>query len=219
MAQEAERLNRSFRLQEQYCKDRSALQVRLRALSVPSDRNRSPRERPRGWYLGGSGSGEVVEALGRLEGINQDIRGRLGRSTSPYPRGPWTHHLHPGGRCGGGGDHGWGGSGSTCGVLSRFGTPRAKIGYPLMSLTIGCGRHISGPPGIRAEVVSLGVPQTGKIIEVKRRLSGSFFFDLRGLGGFVWGCMGRSDVSGALVVLTDMAKSDLKLFCALCHAK
>ena len=69
MAQEAKRLSRSFRLQEQYCKDRSALQVRLRALSVPSDRNRSPRERPRGWYLGGSGSGEVVEALERLEGI------------------------------------------------------------------------------------------------------------------------------------------------------
>ena len=69
MAQEAKHLSRSFRLQEQYCKDRSALQVRLRALSVPSVRNRSPRERPRGWYLGGSGSGEVVEALERLEGI------------------------------------------------------------------------------------------------------------------------------------------------------
>ena len=49
--------------------DRSALQVRLRASSVPSDCNRSPRGRPRGWYLGGSGSGEVVEALERLEGI------------------------------------------------------------------------------------------------------------------------------------------------------
>ena len=49
--------------------DRSALQVRLRALSVPSDRNRSPRGRPRGCYHGGSGSGEAVEALGRSEGI------------------------------------------------------------------------------------------------------------------------------------------------------
>ena len=64
-----------------------------------------------------------------------------------------------------------------------------------------------------------GVPQTGKIIEVKRRLSGSFFFETRGLGGFVWGCIARSDVSGALVILTDMAKSELKLFCALYQAK
>ena len=44
-----------------------------------------------------------------------------------------------------------------------------------MSLTIGCGRQISGPPGSWAEVGSQGVPQTGKIIEVKRQLSGSFF--------------------------------------------
>ena len=88
-----------------------------------------------------------------------------------------------------------------------------------MSLTIGCGRHISGPHRIWIEVGSQGVPQTGKIIEVKRRLSGSFFFDLRGLGGFVWGCMGRSDVSEALVVLTDMAESEIKLFCALYQAK
>ena len=88
-----------------------------------------------------------------------------------------------------------------------------------MSLTIGCGRQTRGPPGSWAEVGPQGVPQTGKIIEVKRRLSGSFFFDLRGLGGFVLGCMARSDVSGALVVLTDMAQSDLNLFSALYQAK
>ena len=88
-----------------------------------------------------------------------------------------------------------------------------------MSLTIGCGRHISGPHRIWVEVGSQGVPQTGKIIEVKRRLSASFFCELRGLGGFVWGLMARSDVSEALVLLTVMAKRDLTLFCALCQAK
>ena len=50
-----------------------------------------------------------------------------------------------------------------------------------MSLTIGCGRQISGPPGIWVEVGFQGVPQTGKIIEVKRQLSGSFFSIPEGL--------------------------------------
>ena len=81
------------------------------------------------------------------------------------------------------------------------------------------GRQTRGPPRIWAEVRPQGVPQTGKIIEVKRRLSGSFFFDLRGLGGVVLGCMARSGVSGALVILTDMAESELKLFCPLYQAK
>jgi len=61
-----------------------------------------------------------------------------------------------------------------------------------------------------------GVPQTGKIIEVKKTTFRIFFFEFRGLGGFVLGCMARSDVSGALVILTDVAKSDLKLFCPFC---
>ena len=61
------------------------------------------------------------------------------------------------------------------GGLSGFCAPRAKMGYPSMFLTIGCGRQISGPHRIWAQVGSQGVPQTGKIIEVKRRLSGSFF--------------------------------------------
>ena len=81
------------------------------------------------------------------------------------------------------------------------------------------GRQTRGPPRIWAEVRPQGVPQTGKIFEVKRRLSGSFFFDLRGLGGVVLGCMARYDVSGALVILTDVAKSKLKVFSAFCIAK
>ena len=64
-----------------------------------------------------------------------------------------------------------------------------------------------------------GVPQTETIIEVKKTTFRIFFFDLRGLGGFVWGCMDRSDVSGALVILTDMAKSKQKLFCVYFRAK
>ena len=64
-----------------------------------------------------------------------------------------------------------------------------------------------------------GVPQTETIIEVKKTTFRIFFFDLRGLGGFVWGCMGRSDVSGALVILTDVAKSEIKLFCAYFETK
>ena len=67
------------------------------------------------------------------------------------------------------------------GVLSGFCVPRAKMGYPSMFLTIGCGRHISGPHRIWAEVGSQGVPQTGKIIAVKSRLSGSFFSISEGL--------------------------------------
>ena len=110
--------------------DRSELQVRLRALSVPSDRNHSPRGRPRGCYLGGSGSGEAVEVLGRSEGIRKDTRGRSERLTIPDPRGPWTHHLHPRGRCGGGGGHGWGGSGSTCGGFVRVSCTQSEDEIP-----------------------------------------------------------------------------------------
>ena len=81
-----------------------------------------------------------------------------------------------------------------------------------MSLTIGCGRQISGPHRIWVEVGSQGVPQTGKIIEVKYMTVRVLFFDTRGLGSVVLGCMARSDVSGALVILTYMAESELKLF-------
>ena len=81
------------------------------------------------------------------------------------------------------------------------------------------GRQTRGPPGSWAEVGSQGVPQTGKIIEVKKTTFEVLFFDLRGLGGVVLGCMARSDVSGALVMLTYMAESEIKLFCAFCQAK
>ena len=64
-----------------------------------------------------------------------------------------------------------------------------------------------------------GVPQTSKIIEVKKTTFRIFFFDLRGLGSFVLGCMDRSDVSGALVILTDVDKSEFKLFSLYFKAK
>ena len=117
----------------------------FRALSVPSDRNRSPRGRLRGWYLGRSGSGEAVEALRRLEVIRKDTRGRSERSTSPDPRGPWTHHLHPRGRCGGWGGHGWGGSGSTCGDFVRVWCTQSEDVIPFDVLD-----HRLWPPDKRA---------------------------------------------------------------------
>ena len=81
------------------------------------------------------------------------------------------------------------------------------------------GRQTRGPPRIWAEVRPQGVPQTGKIIEVKKTTFRVLFFDTRGLGGFVWGCMARSGVSGALVILTDVDKSEIKLFCSYFRAK
>ena len=107
--------------------DRSALQVRLRALFVPSDRNRPPRGRPRGCYLGRSGSGEAVEALGRLDEIHQGTREWSDQSTRTDPRGPWTHHLHPRGRCGGGEGIDGGAMGRHAGFLSGFCEPTAKM--------------------------------------------------------------------------------------------
>ena len=64
----------------------------LYLLTVTADR----AGRARDYYLGGSGSGEAVKAPRRSDGIHQGTNSRLGRSTSPDPRGPWTHHLHPG---------------------------------------------------------------------------------------------------------------------------
>ena len=135
--------------------DRSALQVHLMALSVPSDRNRRLRW---GCYLGGSGTGEAVESLKRSDLILQGTRDRSERSKRPDPRGPWTHHLYPGGRGGARGGHGGGPIGRHAGVLSGFCAPRAKMGYPSMSLTIGCGRQTRGPHRSWAEVGFQGVP-------------------------------------------------------------
>ena len=67
----------------------------------------------------GSGSRGVEGFEHQLDGDHYAALDRSERSTSPDPRGPWTHHLHAGGRCGGGGGHGWGGSGSACGGFVR----------------------------------------------------------------------------------------------------
>ena len=112
------------------------------------------------------------------------------------------------------GGNGWGAGGS-----SGFRAPRAKMVYPSMFLTIGCGRQTRGPLRSWVEMGLQGVPQTSKIIEVKKTTFRIFFFETRGLGGVVWGCMARSDVSEALVILTDVGQSDLKLFSAYFKVK
>ena len=71
-----------------------------------------------------------MEALEWLEGIHQDTRGQSEQSTSPDPRGPWTHHLHPGGRCGGRGGHGGGRSRSTCGGFVRVSCTQSEDVMP-----------------------------------------------------------------------------------------
>ena len=166
--------------------DRSALQVRLRALFVPSDRNRSPR----GWLRAATMVGAARERRWRHSG------GRRGSNRAPEVgrsdrrariRAAHGHiiYIPGGGRARGG--HGEGDNVSTCGVSSGFRAPRAKIGYPSMSLIIVSSRQTRGPPGSWIEVGPQGVLQTGIIIEVKRRLSGSFFRETRGLGSVVWG--------------------------------
>ena len=168
--------------------DRSALQVRLMALSVPSDRNRFAARGVRG---AATLAGAAWERWWRRSnGWKGSIRTpEASRSNRRAPiRAAHGHIIYILGVAAGAGEGMAGGAlGRHAGVLSGFRAPRAKIGYPSMSLTIGCGRQISGPHRILVEVGSQGVPQTGKIIEVKRRLSGSFFIDLRGLGGVVWG--------------------------------
>ena len=67
------------------------------------------------------------------------------------------------------------------GVCPGFVHPERRWDTLLMSLIIVFGRQISGQHRIWVEVGSQGVPQTGKIIEVKRRLSGSFFSISEGL--------------------------------------
>ena len=105
-----------------------------RSPNAPSGRYLCPQTvtarragRLRGKYLGGSGSGEAVEASGRLEGIRQGTRDQSERSTSPDPRGPWTHHLHPGVAAGAGKGMDGGAVGRHAGVLSGFGATRAKM--------------------------------------------------------------------------------------------
>ena len=99
--------------------DRSALPVRLRALSVPSDRNRSPR---------GASAGQVSwrERLGRGGGgaraVGRDPSGHqrsVGAIDEPRSARPMDTSSTSRGRCGGGEGHGWGGHGSTCGGFVR----------------------------------------------------------------------------------------------------
>ena len=73
------------------------------------------------------------------------------------------------------------------GVCPGFVHPERRWDTLLMSLIIVFGRQISGQHRIWVEVGSQGVPQTGKIIEVKKTTFEVFFFDTRLLGGFVWG--------------------------------
>ena len=121
--------------------DRSALPVRLRALSVPSDRNRSPRGASAGllpWQerLGRGGRGAQTVGGGSSE--HQKSVGAIDEPRSAWPQG---HIIYIPGVAAGVGEAIDGGQGVDMrGVLSGFGAPRAKIGYPSMSLTIGCGR-------------------------------------------------------------------------------
>ena len=155
--------------------DRSALQVRLMALSVPSHRNRSRRGASAGllpWNERPGRCGRGAQAVGRDPPGHQVPVGAIDEPRSARPMD--TSSTSQGSLRAGEGMDG-GAVDRHAGVLSGFCAPRAKIGYPSTTLTIGCGRHISGPPRIWIEVGPQGVPQTGIIIEVKRRLSGSFF--------------------------------------------
>ena len=168
--------------------DRSALQVRLMALSVPSDRNRRPRAGVRG------ADRRAGAALGWRRwrppgGRTGSFRAfETGRSDRRAPiRADHGHIIYiPRVAAGAGETMAGGALDRHAGVSSAFRAPKAKIGYPSMSLTIGCGHHISGPHRIWVEVRPQGVPQTGKIIEVKRRLSGSFFSIPEGLAVLFW---------------------------------
>ena len=106
--------------------DRSALQVRLRALFVPSDRNRSPR----GWLRAATMVGAARERRWRHSG------GRRGSNRAPEVgrsdrrariRAAHGHiiYIPGGGRASGGrgGRPSW----STCGVFSWFSAPRSKM--------------------------------------------------------------------------------------------
>ena len=70
--------------------DRSALQVRLRALSVPSDRNRSPRGASAGllpWNERPGRCGRGAQAVGRDPSGHQRSVGAIGEPGSAWPHG------------------------------------------------------------------------------------------------------------------------------------
>ena len=156
-------------------------------VSVPQDRNRRPRAGIRGADRRAGAARERRRR--RSDGWRGSLRtSEVGWSDRRAPileaHGHITYIL--GAAAGAGEGMDGGAMGRHAGGLSRFCAPRAKMGYPSMSLTIGCGRRISGPHRIWAEVGSQGVPQTGKIIEVKRQLSGSFFSIPEGLAVLFW---------------------------------
>ena len=168
--------------------DRSALQVRLRALSVPSDRNRfaargvrraatlAGAARERWWRRSGGWTGSVRTPEGGRSDRRAPIRAAHGRIIYIPGVAAVAGEAMDGGQ--------WV---DVRGVCPVFVHPERRWDTLLMSLIIVFGRHISGPPGSWAEVGLQGVPQTGKIIEVKKTTFEVFFFDTRGLGGFVWG--------------------------------
>ena len=106
--------------------DRSALPVRLRALSVPSDRNRSPRGRLRAaTMVGAARARQWRRSGGRMRSIRAPETGRSDRRARI--REAHGHIIYILGRGRARGGHGWGGNGSTCGVSSGFRAPRAKM--------------------------------------------------------------------------------------------
>ena len=154
---------------------------------MPSDRNRQPRAPGLG---AATRAGAARERRSRRsDGWRGSIRiSEVGWGDRRAPiLAAHGHIIYILGVAAGAGEGMDGGAmGRHAGGLSRFCAPRAKMGYPSMSLTIGCGRRISGPHRIWVEVGSQGVPQTGKIIEVKRQLSGSFFSISEGLAVLFW---------------------------------
>ena len=108
----------------------------------------------------------------RVERGAMDRKKPAGATDAPRSARPMdTSSIYIPGAAAGAGEAVDGGAvGRHAGVLSGFCAPRAKMGYPLMFLFTFSGRQTRGPPGSWAEVGFQGVPQTGKIIEVKRRL-------------------------------------------------
>ena len=108
--------------------DRSALQVRLMALSVPSDCNRSPRGASAGllpWKERPGRCGRGAQAVGRDPPGHQRPVVAIDEPRSARPMDTSSTSR---GCCGGGEGHGLGGQWVDMrGVLSGFGATRAKM--------------------------------------------------------------------------------------------
>ena len=110
--------------------------------SVPSDRNRSPRRGGRGADIL---AGAAREKPGRSDMIHQGTRDRSERSTSPDPRRPRTHHLHPGVAAGAGEAVEGGAVGRHAGGFVRFWCTQSEDEIPFDVLD-----HRLWPPDKRA---------------------------------------------------------------------